>query len=113
MGPEKADFVSPTLPRPTPPPLTLAWSLPIGLAQSLPHSILIGLFLQTSLPATLYNPSDSQHRHLALKMVTVHFSETLASTNQSTWCLNPEEHHHYKHPVHFNKGRAYKSETEC
>jgi hypothetical protein len=40
-----------------------AWTLPIGLAQSLPHFILIGPFLQTSLPATLYNPSDSQHCH--------------------------------------------------
>jgi hypothetical protein len=28
----------------------------------------------------------------APKMETVCFSETLASTNQSTWCLNPEEH---------------------
>jgi ribosomal protein S30 len=25
------------------------------------------------------------------------FSETLASTNQSTWRLNPKEHHHYFH----------------
>jgi hypothetical protein len=30
----------------------------------------------------------------ALKMDTARFSETLASTNQSTRRLNPEEHHH-------------------
>lgn len=43
---------------------TLLWhllSLPIGLAQSLPYSILTGPFLQLPLPATLYNPSESQH----------------------------------------------------
>jgi hypothetical protein len=36
-----------------------------NLAQSLPHSILIGPFLQTFLPTTLYSPSDSQHRHFS------------------------------------------------
>jgi hypothetical protein len=35
----------------------------LALAQSLPHSILIGPFLQTYLPTTLYNSSDSQHCH--------------------------------------------------
>jgi hypothetical protein len=33
----------------------------------------------------------------ALKMETAGFSKTLAFTNQSTWRLNPEEHHHYCH----------------
>jgi hypothetical protein len=36
---------------------------------------------------------------LALKMETVCFPETLASINESTWRLNPEEHHHYSVPV--------------
>jgi hypothetical protein len=30
-----------------------------------------------------------------LHLQTVCFSETLASTNESTPCQNPEEHHHY------------------
>jgi hypothetical protein len=30
-------------------------------------------------------------------MEAVHFSETLASTSQSTQCPNPEEHHQYRH----------------
>jgi hypothetical protein len=30
----------------------------------------------------------------ALKMETVFFSKMLASTNQSAWCLNLDEHHH-------------------
>jgi hypothetical protein len=33
--------------------------------QSLPHSVPIDPFLQTSLPATLYIPSDTQHRHFS------------------------------------------------
>jgi hypothetical protein len=33
----------------------------------------------------------------ALKMETVHFSETLASTSPFTWRPNPEEHHQYCH----------------
>jgi hypothetical protein len=41
-------------PPPPPPPMPI-WSLPIGPAQFLPHSVLTGPFLQTSLPATLYN----------------------------------------------------------
>jgi hypothetical protein len=32
--------------------------------------------------------------HSGLKMETVRFSKMLASTNQPTWRLNPEEHHH-------------------
>jgi hypothetical protein len=40
-------------------------NLPTGLAQSLPHSVLIGPFLQTSIPATLHNPSHFQHRHFS------------------------------------------------
>jgi hypothetical protein len=35
-------------------------------------------------------------RASALKMEIVCFSETLASTNQSTWCLHPREHHNNK-----------------
>jgi hypothetical protein len=57
MGPEKG-LTSPTTD-------ACLESLPIGPAQSLPHSVLIGPFLQTSLTATLYNPSDSQHRHFS------------------------------------------------
>jgi hypothetical protein len=33
----------------------------------------------------------------ALTMETVRFSETMASTSQSTLCQNPEEHHHHHH----------------
>jgi hypothetical protein len=33
----------------------------------------------------------------ALKMEPVRFSETLASTSQSTRRPNPEEHHHHHH----------------
>jgi hypothetical protein len=38
---------------------------PLTQRQSLPYSVLIGPFLQTSLPATLYNPSDSQYGHFS------------------------------------------------
>jgi hypothetical protein len=47
----------------------LHWRLfgvsPLARLQSIPHSILIGPFLQTSLPATLYTPSDSHHGHFS------------------------------------------------
>jgi hypothetical protein len=33
----------------------------------------------------------------ALKMKAAHFFDILASTNQSTWCLNPEECYHRHH----------------
>jgi hypothetical protein len=59
-------LTSSLLPSPaSPPPMTPAWSLPIGPVQSLPHSIMTGPFLQTSLPAILYNPSESQHHHFS------------------------------------------------
>jgi hypothetical protein len=52
-----------------------------------------GPFLQTSPEATLniYNPSEFRLIISAPKMETVRFSETLASTNQSTRRLNPGE----------------------
>jgi hypothetical protein len=53
--------------------------------------------IQTSLPATIYNPSIPSMVTSALKMKTVRFSKTLASTSQSTRCPNPEEHHQYRH----------------
>jgi hypothetical protein len=40
-------------------------------------------------------------------METVCFSETLASTDQSTWCQNPEEHHHYRHHCENLKSHNY------
>jgi hypothetical protein len=42
---------------------------------------------------TVYNPSESQHISSALKVETARFSETLASTNQSTRHIDPKEHH--------------------
>jgi hypothetical protein len=33
----------------------------------------------------------------ALEMKTVRFSKTLVSTNESTWCQNPEEQRHHPH----------------
>jgi hypothetical protein len=35
----------------------------------------------------------------ALKMETVCFSETLACSDKSTQCQNPEHHHHHHHQV--------------
>jgi hypothetical protein len=64
--------------------------------QSLLHSVLIGPFLRTSLPATLYNPSVPSMVTSALQMEIVHFSKMLASTSQSTRRPNPEEHHQIK-----------------
>jgi hypothetical protein len=37
---------------------------------------------------------ESLHINSALKMETVCFSKTLASIDESTWCQDPEEHHH-------------------
>jgi hypothetical protein len=70
---------------------------PLARLQSLPHSVTIGPFLQTSLPDTLYNPSILSMVTSAMKMEAVRFSETLASTDQSTRRPNPEEHHQYCH----------------
>jgi hypothetical protein len=53
------------------------------------HSFLLTLFLRLPfLQPYTYVPSESLLITLALKMETAHFSETLASTNQSTRRLN-------------------------
>jgi hypothetical protein len=44
----------------------------------------------------------------ALKMETVCFSETLASTNEYTWHQNPEEQHNYETPfLEFSPAHCY------
>jgi hypothetical protein len=44
----------------------------------------------------------------ALKMVTVYFSKTLASTYKSIWRQNPEHHHHRRENVKSEKDPAIK-----
>jgi hypothetical protein len=85
-----------------------ALSLLIGLAQSLPHCIVLGPFLQTYPLATLYNPSKSLLITSALKMETACFSEMLISTNQSTQHLNPKDHHPNGHHHENLKSYNYK-----
>jgi hypothetical protein len=48
----------------------------------------------------------------ALKMETVRFSETLASTSQSTRRPNPEEHHQYRHRLENLKSQVTFDVTE-
>jgi hypothetical protein len=74
------DSFYPLLPAPL---LMPAWRVLIGPAKSLPHSVLIGVFLQTSPLATLCNTSESQLITSALKMETAQFSKILACINQS------------------------------
>jgi hypothetical protein len=49
----------------------------------------------------------------ALKMEAVCFSKTLASTDQSTQCQNPEEHYHYHHCCENLKSHTEKSMSMC
>jgi hypothetical protein len=58
---------------------------------------------------TVYNPSESHLTTSTLKMERACFSETLASTNQSTQCLNPKEHHHNHH--HHENLKSSKGKT--
>jgi hypothetical protein len=67
-----------------------AWSLLIGLAQSLSHSIDTSPFLQVLSSATLYNPSESQNYHFSLEDVDSMF---LQKTGFYQQCQNPEDHH--------------------
>jgi hypothetical protein len=76
-----------------------AWSFFIGPAESLPHwsQLALSFRFPVLLPYIyiyiyIYGPAESWLITSALKMVTAHFSKTLASTNQSMWHLNPKEH---------------------
>jgi hypothetical protein len=58
------------------------------------------------------NPLFSNIVTSALKMETVRFSETLASTSQFTRRPNPEEHHHYPNHVYEYKLKASIQESD-
>jgi hypothetical protein len=70
---------------------------PLVRLQYLPHSVLIGHFLQTSFLPPYIIPLIPSMVTSVLKMETVRFFETLASTSQYTRRLNLEEHHQYHH----------------
>jgi hypothetical protein len=69
------------------------WSLLIVPAQILPYSSQLTPSPEISSPTMLYIYGPLQFRLItsALKMEMALFSETLASTNKSTWWFNPKE----------------------
>jgi hypothetical protein len=58
-------------------------------------SILI-LFFRVATPCTLVGRYNISEKHTDLNMETAYFSETLASTYETTRRHNPEQHHQGK-----------------
>jgi hypothetical protein len=96
MGPEKG-LTSSVLPSPILPSSDACLESPHWSGSVSALLIPIGPFLQISPPASLhiyiYGPSESWLITSAQKMEIACFSEVLSYTNQSTWCLSPEEQH--------------------
>jgi hypothetical protein len=92
---------------PPPPPLTPAWNLPFGLA-SVSTSLRPDWPFLSDFPSCLpIYPLIPSMVTSALKMETVRFSETLASTSQSTWRPNPEKHYQYFHSKFYMKSNLH------
>jgi hypothetical protein len=94
MGPEDC-WILPPFPQSIHSPLTPAWSLPIGPAQSLYLTTpwLAHPFRLPLLPVYIM-PLTTRIVTSALKMEAIRFCETLVATNQSTRRLNPRERHY-------------------